>query len=390
MGRRWTAGTVCVLFGLVVWTGCALLAQEQPPVPEAAAAAPHGADALPQNVILISWDGLDRSVVLELLAERKLPSLAALIQEGSLQEIEVVGHATVTKPGHAEMLTGLDSQTTGVYSNTRFRPIPEGHTIFERVQQHLGGPEKVRTIMVASKLAHVGGRGPEEATQWLRQQRASQRAAAPQGGGPRAQAQSEGEPFYLTRKHLDVFDAAQRNAARTGPICLRYLDKYKEPRFLAFLHFSDPDTAGHSKGRDSAEYRAAVVACDEWLGRIVGWLRQQGLYDKTLIYVMTDHGFDEHATTHGNAPHSWLATNDRAVIRGGIIADVPATILARFGIDVDRLEPKLIGRPLTEPAPARASAAPSARRQAGAGQPRGARRARAAAAAPASPQPATP
>ena len=89
------------------------------------------------------------------------------------------------------------------------------------------------------------------------------------------------------------------------------------------------------------------MACDRWLGKIVEWLRAKGLYEKTLVYVMTDHGFDVRGFGHSGTPLSWLATNDKAVTRGGILADVPATILARLGLDVLALKPALLGRPLT-------------------------------------------
>jgi arylsulfatase A-like enzyme len=311
-------------------------------------------NAQPLNVILISWDGFDRSVLNELLGEQKLPNLASLVREGSLQEIQVVGHATVTKPGHPEMLTGLAASVTGVFSNARYRPIPEGYTIFERLQQHLGGPEGIRTIMLASKGHNVGGHGPAGSQSSPRQPApVSGRSGTGQATRRAANADalsSEGEPFFLTRKHLDVFDSADRGASRTGSLCLKYLDRFKEPRFLAFFHFGDPDAAGHRYGMDSAEYRAAASACDGWLGKIVEWLRREGLYDKTLIYVTTDHGFNPHSRTHSHAPDSWLVTNDKAVARGGIIADIPATILARFGVDVGRLEPALVGTPLTDAA----------------------------------------
>jgi len=74
--------------------------------------------------------------------------------------------------------------------------------------------------------------------------------------------------------------------------------------------------------------------------------------------MMTDHGFDVNAKSHSNAPHSWLVTNDKLVTHGRTIADVPATIMARFGIDVGKLEPKLIGKPLTGAVPATEEKAP--------------------------------
>jgi predicted AlkP superfamily pyrophosphatase or phosphodiesterase len=302
----------------------------------------HPKDTPPRNVILCSWDGLDRSVLEELLAGDRLPNLAALIGEGSLQKIEVLGHATMTKPSHAEMLTGLGPKDTGVVSNDDYRPIPEGYTIFERVQKRLGGRDRIRTIMVTGKLAHVGGRGPQEIRD--EELKSTGKEQVTERPGDRM-----GEPYLLTKRHLDVFDAAHRDAPDVGALALRYLEQHHSPRVLAFIHFRDTDHQGHLHGSNSEEYRRGAVACDEWLGRIVAWLKARDLYAETLIYVTADHGFDKNARTHDEAPHSWLATNDRLVTHGGIVADIPATILARFGVDVGRLAPRLIGRPLTGP-----------------------------------------
>ena len=300
--------------------------------------------AQPQNVILISWDGLDRRTVREMYTPKKLPNLKSLSDEGSWHKIDVVGHPTVTKPGHAEMLTGLSAETTGVYSNQDFQPIPDGYTVFEKLQKHFG-KDRIRTIMVTGKLGHVGGRGPDEVRIEMEK---SAKKLKPKQLRKLKNKEIKGEPFYLTKNHLDVFDNAQRDASQTGPLCLKYLNEYKSARFFAFLHFSDPDHAGHKYGSDSEEYRDAAAECDKWLGEIVIWLKSENLYDRTLIYVMADHGFDKDAKTHNNAPHSWLGTNDRKVNRDGIIADVPATILAGFGVDINSLDPALLGKPLFE------------------------------------------
>lgn len=307
---RWKAGWLIVLFSLLALRIEAHGATEPPP-----------ADARSLNAILISWDGCDRSVVKELLAQQKLPNIAALVSQGSLQDINVAGHVTATVPSHAEMLTGLAPSVTGVITNEQYQPIPEGYTIFERLQQHFGGPEHIRTIMVTSKGSSLGGHGPPD--------------------------RPTGEPYYLTSRHLDVFDSANRGASQVGPLCLSYLSQFKAQRFFAFFHFAGPDAAGHASGIDSPEYRSAIVACDDWLGKILELLKSEGIYDRTLVYVVADHGFDPHSKSHNQAPDSWLATNDKAVTHGGVLADVPATILMSFGVDVGRLEPKLIGKPLT-------------------------------------------
>ena len=112
-------------------------------MPLAAATAPalsevESGGPMPRNIILISWDGLDRKVLKGLLDADRLPFLADVIKEGSYQDIDVRGHATSTKPGNAEMLTGLAADVTGVWSNNKYRPIPEGYTVFERLKQEYG------------------------------------------------------------------------------------------------------------------------------------------------------------------------------------------------------------------------------------------------------------
>ena len=72
-------------------------------------------------------------------------------------------------------------------------------------------------------------------------------------------------------------------------------------------------------------------------------LEENGLYNKTFIYVTADHGFDEDKTSHDYAPYVFLATNDPKIIRNGNTIDMTPTILERFGIDVDEVEPPLNG-----------------------------------------------
>jgi predicted AlkP superfamily pyrophosphatase or phosphodiesterase len=311
-------------------------------MPLAAATAPalsevESGGPMPRNIVLISWDGLDRKVLKGLLDADRLPFLADVIKEGSYQDIDVRGHATSTKPGHAEMLTGLAADVTGVWSNNEYRPIPEGYTVFERLKQEYG-KEGITTLFVAGKFAHVGGRGPGEYDRPKKKnQKQGDAADKPARKGP-------GEPFYFAKRHLDVFDIGGRPAEKVGPLVMDYLEAHGRQRFFAFFHFSDPDHMGHRHGSGSPEYSQAGVKCDEWLGRIIQWLSQNDLYDKTLIYITTDHGFDDNAKRHNNAPDCWLGTNDPRVRTGGTIGDIPATILVRFGLDVSRLIPPLSGR----------------------------------------------
>jgi predicted AlkP superfamily pyrophosphatase or phosphodiesterase len=59
---------------------------------------------------------------------------------------------------------------------------------------------------------------------------------------------------------------------------------------LAFVHFSDPDELGHSKGWMSPGQMHAIANSDRCLGIIYEALDNAGLLDDTLIIVSADHG----------------------------------------------------------------------------------------------------
>jgi predicted AlkP superfamily pyrophosphatase or phosphodiesterase len=268
------------------------------------------------NAVLISCDGVGRDILTELLDAGKLPALAAIIQEGSLQKIEVVGHRTSTVPSHATMLTGYLPAVHGLRNNQEIKPIREGLTIFERLKQQLG-LANIHTFMVTGKAINLGGA-------------------------------TTNDVYGLVRKNFDYFDAQDRLAAAVVQTALPVWAKMKTPRFFVFLHFPDPDRAGHLFGKDSPEHRAGVVQCDAAIAQVVTWLQTEKLAATTRLYITTDHGFDNHSSMHNNAPHIFLATNDKAVTRGGQLADIPATILQRFGVNTTSLAPPLAGKSLAE------------------------------------------
>ncbi len=317
-----------------------------------------------RNAILISWDGAQRDHLKECLSRNELPNLAALIKEGSMVNIDVIGHQTDTKAGHTQMLTGYDPDVTGVYSNSKYRPIPVGYTIFERLNEQFG-KENIATIMLTGKSHHIGSLGPgevaprkvnkpkqaqkntvaedEETAKLKPRQRAKAQAQKV------AQTNKEGEPWYKVKANFTVWDGdVARPASQVGPRCLEYIDKYGKGKLFAFFHFSDPDHKGHAKGENSKEYNDALIECDQWLGKIVEKLKANGLYDKTMIFVTADHGFDEGKTSHKNAPYVFLATNNPRVKKDGDQRDIVPTILVEMGADLNKITPKLPGKPLVQ------------------------------------------
>jgi hypothetical protein len=273
-----------------------------------------------RSAVLISWDGALREHVRRDLAQGKLPNLARLVAHGSLVDIDVVGHETDTKAGHAEMLTGYGPQQTGVHSDSNYRPIPRGYTIFERLRQAFG-KGGITTIMLTGKDHNLG----------------SQSAGLIRGA----------EPFYFSRAGITVWDGDQnRPASVVGPKAVQYIDAFSgKGRFFLFVHLPDVDWNGHARGEGSADYDRALVESDRWLGAILDALSREGVEDRTLVYVSADHGFEVGAKQHSNAPHIFLAANAPG-LRSGQQRDIAPTILSALGVDVSGIKPALPGRSL--------------------------------------------
>jgi len=305
-------------------------------------------DGSVRNVILIGWDGAQRNHMKEALRRKELPNLVKLSNEGSLVAVDIL-RTTDTKSGWAQILTGYEPEKTGVFSNSRFGPIPKGYTVFERLEEHFGA-EKFVTVAVIGKNVHVGGGGPVR-KRWdkmkpevRRKQRKSGELVTEDGV---KYLVIPAKPYYQTKESMDVFINGLTEDEKVGKKALELLGHYRDKPFFFFVHFAEVDHQGHKFGENSKEYNDALISADSWTGKIMKKLKELGLYEQTLIYVTADHGFDEGQKGHKDAPYVFLGTNDAKVVRRGERGDITPTILERFGLDLNRIDPPLDGTPLT-------------------------------------------
>jgi arylsulfatase A-like enzyme len=319
---------------------------------------PKGNAAVPaKNVILLGWDGTSRTHLRKLLSSGQLPNLQKLIAEGGLVNTQVTTGKTQTKPGWAEILTGGSAPRLGITSNRNYKPIPAGYTVFERLEKAFGHAN-IATIFLTGKFNNRGAWGPHEIcwncvsrdavtrekTQWWTKQ--SVTTTKTRDGKPPVWVAREGEPYLYTSKHVDLYASGLGAAKNVGAQALAALDTRAKGPFFAFIHFEEPDEEGHLYGGSSKEYFEAMKSDDYWLGEIVKKLNDNGIYDKTTIFVTTDHGFEENGFEHRYEPKTFLATNSKRKLGNGDRKDVTPTILEEYGISLKNIKPPLDGKSL--------------------------------------------
>ena len=253
-----------------------------------------------EHVILISIDGLRPDAIEEFDAR----TLQALMDGGSYSLAASTIMPSKTLPSHTSMLTGVGPETHGISWNSYdpdrlgFVEVP---TIFELA--HEAGLSTAAFVAKA-KFRHL-----------------------------------------LDPSEIDHFEAPTVNAntwmaARTVERAVTYL-RHERPNLL-FVHFGEPDFAGHTIGWMSQAYGWAVHQADAGVARLVEAADETYGRGNYTIVVTADHG--GHSRTHGSASTDdrwipWIANGagvrHQAELLPGIrTMDTAATVLWALGIPV--------------------------------------------------------
>jgi len=279
------------------------------------------------NIILLGWDGVQQNHFYELLNQGQLVNVDTLKENGAIVNLTITDHATDTKGGWSQVLTGYRWWKTGIYSNQLwFNSIPTNYTIIERLENHYGR-ENIKT-------AFITGFRFEMEIQDL--------TYSTKNGTYTNQA-----PYSNIPSKVDLVDVNFRMANKTTSIALQFIEDNQNTQFFTFIHFGEPDYAGHipEGGENSELYSQAIKECDHWLGQIIQKLKDLNIYHKTFIYLTSDHGYDENGRSHLYAPDIVLVTNNNNVNRNGDQTDIAPTIYHSLGI-LNTIKPKLDGFPL--------------------------------------------
>jgi arylsulfatase A-like enzyme len=255
------------------------------------------------RVIVVSIDGLRPDVITP-----SMESLHRLFLQGSSPKVARTIDKSATLPSHASMVSGVDSSEHGIDFNA-FKPEHANIT---------------RPTMFS--VAHAAGL-------------------------PTFMFVGKAKLKHLLNKPSDAeLKMAGMNCKRVVKEATDQLKKGE--RGLVFVHFADPDSAGHRHGWMSDEYVAAVHDADACLEDVMAIIEHGGKMDRTLLVVTSDHG--GHNRSHGTRMEvdqripwfAWGAGARRGRIQRNVhTTDTAATALAALGL---ALPHKVMGQAITE------------------------------------------
>lgn len=249
----------------------------------ALAANPPAARKIPPNIVLITLDTV-RADHLGCYGYKDIetPTIDGLAHDGVVFE-RAISQVPLTWPSHAAILTGTYPFQNGVQDFTGQPLSPEFHSIAQALKQHGYATGAVVSAFVLD----------------------------------RSWGLNRGFDFYDDAFSAETFQKkdiglVDRRAAESVSHAIAWLKKTPHRPFFLWLHLYDP----HSPYDPPEPYRTRykdhlydgeIAYADHELGRLVAYLKQAQLYDRTMIAFLSDHG--ESLGDHGEHEHGFFVYN---------------------------------------------------------------------------------
>lgn len=232
--------------------------------------------ATPGNVILISIDTC-RADYLSCYGHQRIttPNLDKLAKHALLFE-NVISPVPITLPAHGSMLTGLIPPSHGARDNIGYQLSPSNLTLAEIMQSNgfsTGGV--ISSFVLDSDFGLDQGFDTYD------------------------------DEFDYAR---DSTLGAERIGSETTEHAINWIEAHCGDKFFLFVHYYDPHVNYEPPEPFSTEYSDDLYAgeiayTDHCIGKLLTYLKEQNLYDSSLIIVAGDHG--EMLGEHNELTHTY-------------------------------------------------------------------------------------
>jgi arylsulfatase A-like enzyme/Flp pilus assembly protein TadD len=290
---------VSVTLLLLVLPGADAFAQAAPATPDREhSSSPSGVarSRTRPSVILITVDTLRADHVGCYGAQTvKTSTLDSLAHDGVVFE-RAISQVPLTWPSHAVILTGTYPFQNGVQDFTGQPLAPQFLSVAQAFQKAGYATGAVISAFVLDRSWGLG-RGFD----------------------------SYDDAFSAETFEKKDIGLVDRRAGESVAHAIAWLKKTPRRPFFLWLHLYDPHSPYDAPEPFGSEYRShpydgEVAYADHELGKLISWLKQNHLYDSSLIVVVSDHG--ESLGEHGEDEHGFFVYN--ATVHVPLIVKPPA------------------------------------------------------------------
>ncbi|MCQ2507020.1 MAG: alkaline phosphatase family protein [Lachnospiraceae bacterium] len=253
------------------------------------------------NVILISVDALAGPDAKNLL---DLPAFKYLTENGSFTDSMTTVFPTITYPIHTSAITGVMPDKHNIYHNQFFQPdVPTDLKHWYWVVKDIGRKTLWEAAYekgnhVASMLWPVSGKCPKIKYDFAE-------IMTLRGQNPALQIFKYSSVLWLAETELKYGKKVRKSIKMDDLndyiefLCERLLEKKRPPELMT-IHFAGTDFTRHDYGVGSAEDEISIQKMNDRLQKLIDAVRTNGLEEKTIFIVMSDHGQEN--VTNGYVP----------------------------------------------------------------------------------------
>lgn len=256
-----------------------------------------------EHVIILVWDGMRP----DFITPQYCPNLYSLATNGVFFKNHHCAYVSSTEVNGTVLATGVHPGRSRVIANTDYRPeisvtgtfategldairrgdlLTDGHYLGAETLAEILQDQGIPTLIAGSKpvvLLHDRSNHKDSA--------AEKESGLLFEGKTIPRSLGEALPKVNDDKNWPsnaIPNTAQDNW--TTRSLLRALWKKNLPKYT-LLWLSDPDKSQHDVGVGAPNALAGIESSDKNLGEVIKALKERGIYDKTDIMVVSDHGF---------------------------------------------------------------------------------------------------
>lgn len=273
------------------------------------------------NVVVITIDTLRADHLACYGYKRiKTPNIDQLAKSG-VRFSNAFTAVPITLPSHTALMTGQYPMATGVHDFSGNK-LPPGSMTLARVLQSHG----------YSTAAFIAS------------------AALDSRFGLNQGFDTYYDHFNLGHSREIHLDEMERRGDKVVDLALKWLESHHQKPFFLWVHLYDPHAPydppePYARLYRTHPYDGEIAFADAQVGRLFGYLKQQHLYENSLIVLASDHG--ESLGEHGEKTHGFFIYNatlhvalivripgdpPRVVQQGVSLVDVMPAVLQALGI----------------------------------------------------------